>query len=331
MSIDFSKFTKDKKTFTLWVTTILLIIFALTFSFVQKSSSAQSNKERVNSITRQLRCLECEGLSVYDSETSISSAIKKEVSSKVKEGESSKDIIAGYVETYGEFIRLNPTNNDGNWAVFVFPIIAFIVLVIAIFVYTRKKSSYKLGGNIVVNIKVCFWVLVALAFSGTAIAYKVDISNKNDNVVVSKTSASEDPEALKKSLEAQVKLKPTNENYRALGIYQFAQEDYLSALKNLDIAVSLDSKDATSQAYASYIVLRAEQFESARQRADAAYDLDPNNISALFFRGLIYREVPTISDAQAAQYLAESNDNFDRVVQLDPDSEFAQQIGEIRS
>lgn len=331
MSLDTSKITKDKKTLAFWAATILLIILAVTFSFVQ-SDSKQSNKARANEITKQLRCLECEGLSVYDSDTSISSAIKKEVDLKVKNGESNSDIIAGYVESYGEFIRLNPTSSDGNWAVFVFPIIAFIVLISAIFIYTRKKTTFKIGSGFILNTKILFWVLVALVMSGTAIAYKVDVSNKNA-VAASpeQTSDSEDPATVLKSLEAQVKLKPTNENYRALGIFQFAQEDYLNALKNLDTAVSLDSKDATAQSYASYIVFRAQQYESARLRVDMAYSNEADNISVLFFRGLIYREIPTISDAQKAQYLAESNKNFDRVVELDPSSEFAQQIVEIRS
>ena len=331
MSVDITKLAKDKKTLAFWAATILLILLAITFSVV-KSDSTQSDKARANEITKQLRCLECEGLSVYDSDTSISSAIKKEVDLKVKDGESNSDIIAGYVESYGEFIRLNPTSSDGNWAVFVFPIIAFIVLISAIFIYTRKKTTFKMGSGFILNIKILFWVVVVLVMSGTAIAYKIDVSNKN--VVTASTeqvSDPEDPATILKSLEAQVKLKPSNENYRALGIFQFAQEDYLNALKNLDIAVSLDSKDATSQSYASYIVFRAQQYESARQRIDMAFANEADNISVLFFRGLIYREIPTISDAQKTEYLAESDRNFDRVLELDPTSEFAQQITEIRA
>lgn len=331
MNIEISRLTKDKKTLVLWAITVLLIVFAVTFSFVQKNSE-QSNKARANEITKQLRCLECEGLSVYDSNTSISSAIKKEVSKKVEKGESNNDIISGYVENYGEFIRLNPTSSDGNWAVFVFPIIAFLILISAIFVYTRKTSTFRFSKNIVLNTKLIFWVLVALIVSGTATIYKFDISNTKGKIASSSSVAkSDDPAVLEKSLESQVKSNPSNENYRALGVFQFAQEDYLNSLKNLDMAVSLDANDATSQAYASYIIFRAEQYESARQRIDLAYSIDSNNISVLFFRGLIYREIPTISDAQKSQNLLESNKNFDSVIQLDPSSEFARQIKLIRS
>ena len=108
MSFDFAKTFNDKKSLILWPLTVLLVIFALTFSMIKDDADAKSSqKNRVASITKQLRCLECEGLSVYDSDTSVSVAIKKEVAKKVKEGKSDEEIISSFDETYGEFVRLS--------------------------------------------------------------------------------------------------------------------------------------------------------------------------------------------------------------------------------
>ena len=126
----------------------------------------------------------------------------------------------------------------------------------------------------------------------------------------------------------------TNPNaltYRALGLFQFARENYLDSLRNLDMAASLDPKDAASRAYASYIVLRAQQYEIAKSRSQSAIDADHNNVPALFFQGLILRESPVLSDAEKQENIDKSNKNFDLVLQLDPNGEFSSQINEIRN
>lgn len=325
----------DKKTILTWAITIVLILFAVSYSFVKNVNNSETDKARINSITKQLRCLECEGLSVYDSDTPISVAMKKQVAKDVKNGKSKDEIIASFVNKYGEFVRLNPTGNDGNWAVYVFPVLAVVALLFAIFVYTRKVNKVKIPKfKVLLNIRVLYWVLVITTFCSTLIVYKLDVSNKeitplsnNANTV----TTTQDPDDLRKSLESALKADPSASNYRALGVFQFAQDEYLDALKNLDKAVELDPSDATSSAFASYIVFTSGQYESARQRATKALALDPNNVTALFYHGLILREIPTISDEQKAQYLAESNENFDAVIRLDPTSEFARQINAIRS
>ena len=88
--------TKDKKTIILWSATILLVLFAILFSAIKNTNSSSSDKTRIDSITKQLRCLECEGLSVYDSDTTLSSAIKNDVEKKVKKGESDSKIVSYY-------------------------------------------------------------------------------------------------------------------------------------------------------------------------------------------------------------------------------------------
>lgn len=319
-----------KKNLYIWGITIVLIVFALGFSVFNSSDKTQSVKEKTNSITKQLRCLECEGLSVYDSDTTLSVAIKRQVEEKVKDGQNKEEIISSFEDTYGEFIRLNPSSKDGNWAVFVFPVLAFIALLGAIFIYTRKTNSFKIG-KYLLNSKIFYWSIVVLVISASGIIYKVDVSNKQEKNIEAKQSTTQTPEETRKSLEDALKSSPSAENYRALGIFQFAQEEYFDALKNLDQAVKLNPQDASSAAYASYIVFRAQQYESAKSRSKSAVEIEPNNIAALFFRGLILRESPTLSDQEKADNLAESNANFDKVIQLDPGSEFASQINEIRS
>ncbi|MBP9115998.1 MAG: cytochrome c-type biogenesis protein CcmH [Acidimicrobiia bacterium] len=326
--------TKDKKTIILWSATILLVLFAILFSAIKNTNSSSSDKTRIDSITKQLRCLECEGLSVYDSDTTLSSAIKNDVEKKVKKGESDSKIVSYYVSTYGEFIRLNPTSNDGNWAVYVFPVSAILILLLAVFVYTRKSKQINIGSKLKLNSHLILWVFIILTICTLGVIYKIDISNSDNkvlNTTKTLTTTTTIPEELEKTLINDVRTNPNALTYRALGLFQFARENYLDSLRNLDMAASLDPKDAASRAYASYIVLRAQQYESAKTRAQSAIDADHNNVPALFFQGLILRESPVLSDAEKQENIDKSNKNFDLVLQLDPNGEFSSQINEIRN
>ena len=335
MAIDYKKFTKDKKTLTLWVLTVLLVLFAVSFSFFKNDTNTkQSDKQRAASITKQLRCLECEGLSVYDSDTPISTAIKDEVKDKVKKGESNDKIIGSFVKTYGEFIRLNPTSNDGNWAVYVFPIVALIFITLAIFVYTRKNNKFVIPKtNLKISNRILFWTSFALAICVLTLMYKIDISNVENVATPEKesvTTTSQKSKNLEESYKKQLEADPSAVNYRALGILQFARENYVDALKNLDKASALDSQDASSRAYASFIIFSAGKYENAKNRVNEAIKINPESVEALFFQGLIYRQIPTISDVQKTENINTANRNFDKILQLDPDGIFAQQINQIR-
>jgi cytochrome c-type biogenesis protein CcmH/NrfF len=82
---------------------------------------------RVKRITNELRCEECQGLSVADSNASTSAAIRDDVRARVEAGESDEAIRQVYIDTYGEGILMNPTSDGVSVLVWVVPILAFVL------------------------------------------------------------------------------------------------------------------------------------------------------------------------------------------------------------
>ena len=103
---------------------ILLILF-LILSF-QKLSMANNNSAIVDKISKNLRCLICQGQSVYDSQSDFALSMKILISNKIKEGKSEKQIYNYLKNQYGEWIVYDPEFNKKNLILWVFPLILFI-------------------------------------------------------------------------------------------------------------------------------------------------------------------------------------------------------------
>ena len=103
---------------------ILLILF-LILSF-QKLLIANNNSSLVDNISKNLRCLICQGQSVYDSQSDFALSMKILINNKIKEGKSEKQIYDYLKNQYGEWIVYDPEFNKKNIILWLFPLILFI-------------------------------------------------------------------------------------------------------------------------------------------------------------------------------------------------------------
>ena len=109
---------------------IRLIIYILLISFIiltfQKLSIANNISSEVDKISKNLRCLICQGQSVYDSHSDFALSMKKLIRNKLKDGESEKQIYEYLKNKYGEWIVYDPEFNKENLMLWIFPLILFI-------------------------------------------------------------------------------------------------------------------------------------------------------------------------------------------------------------
>ena len=109
---------------------IKLIKYILLISFIiltfQKLSIANNISFKVDKISKNLRCLICQGQSVYDSQSDFALSMKILISKKIKEGKSEKQIYEYLKNQYGEWIVYDPEFNRKNLILWIFPLILFI-------------------------------------------------------------------------------------------------------------------------------------------------------------------------------------------------------------
>ena len=97
----------------------ILIIFS--FSLVKADEINLQNK-----ITKNLRCLICQGQSVYDSDSEFAISLKLVVKNKIDEGFSEDQIYKFLTKKYGEWILYDPQFNKNTYILWFLPLLIFL-------------------------------------------------------------------------------------------------------------------------------------------------------------------------------------------------------------
>ena len=111
---------------------LILSIFFLFFTFINSSISDELKLE--NKINKNLRCLICQGQSIYDSQSDFAESMKLVVKKKIASGMSEQEIYSFFKKQYGEWILYDPQFNSKNFALWLLPIVIFLAGGIIIFV-----------------------------------------------------------------------------------------------------------------------------------------------------------------------------------------------------
>jgi cytochrome c-type biogenesis protein CcmH len=89
--------------------------------------SAEANDVLKNEILKNIRCLICQGQSVYDSESEFASSIKLIVDRKINEGLKEKQIYQFLREKYGDWVIFDPQLNKNTYVLWLLPLLLFLV------------------------------------------------------------------------------------------------------------------------------------------------------------------------------------------------------------
>ena len=102
-----------------------LILFLLFFTFLNLNNVFGENA-KVDEISKNLRCLICQGQSVYDSQSEFALSVKTLISNKLEAGSSEKDIYDFLKSKYGDWIVYEPDLNFKTIFLWLIPLILFV-------------------------------------------------------------------------------------------------------------------------------------------------------------------------------------------------------------
>ena len=104
---------------------ILNFFFIIFFAFSLNFSYASYDQEK-NRITKNLRCLICQGQSVYDSDSEFANSMKILVEKKLNEGLSDKQIYEYLQIKYGDWILYDPGISKNTYILWLLPLLIFL-------------------------------------------------------------------------------------------------------------------------------------------------------------------------------------------------------------
>ena len=103
-----------------------LFIFIFFLIFLVETKSEESNDLLEQKITKNIRCLICQGQSVYDSDSQFAISIKKMVKNKINQGYSEIEIYSFLKDKYGQWIVYDPEFNKNTLILWSLPILLFL-------------------------------------------------------------------------------------------------------------------------------------------------------------------------------------------------------------
>ena len=100
--------------------------FFIVFFILFPNLSFTGEPNLQSEITKNLRCLICQGQSVYDSDSEFAISIKNLVSEKLEDGNSENEIYDYLKERYGDWILYDPKFSKNTYFLWLLPLLLFL-------------------------------------------------------------------------------------------------------------------------------------------------------------------------------------------------------------
>ena len=105
---------------------ILKIILLLIVVLFSTTLNANEDKLQIE-ITKNLRCLICQGQSIYDSDSEFATSLKLLIKNKIKEGFSEDQIYNFLSDKYGDWILYDPKFNKNTYLLWFLPLLILLL------------------------------------------------------------------------------------------------------------------------------------------------------------------------------------------------------------
>jgi cytochrome c-type biogenesis protein CcmH len=102
----------------------LIILLLILFSFNSLNADEYKLKKE---ITKNLRCLVCQGQSVYDSDSEFAVSLKLVVDNKIQQGFTEDQIYKFLTDKYGEWILYDPKFNKNTYLLWFLPLLILLL------------------------------------------------------------------------------------------------------------------------------------------------------------------------------------------------------------
>lgn len=114
----------------------LVILSSLSLAY----GTASFARDPVADITKELICACGCGKVVYDCYCDLAKEWKEQITQDVAAGKTSQQIIASYVETYGDGVLATPKKSGLELSIWTMPVVAAVLGTVVIYTYAKKKA-----------------------------------------------------------------------------------------------------------------------------------------------------------------------------------------------
>ena len=117
-------FLKSKK---LSIIKILIVFILISINFKNVAVSSTFSEEQTINITKNLRCLICQGQTIHESNSDFAESMKKYIKGELENGKTEEEIFSSLVDKYGQWIVYDPGISRNTLLLWGLPLLLFFV------------------------------------------------------------------------------------------------------------------------------------------------------------------------------------------------------------
>ena len=117
-------FMKSKK---LSVIKILIYVFLISINLKAIAMSSSYSDEQTINITKNLRCLICQGQTIHESNSDFAESMKKYIKGELESGKTNDEVFSSLIEKYGQWIVYDPGISKNTLLLWALPLLLFLI------------------------------------------------------------------------------------------------------------------------------------------------------------------------------------------------------------
>ena len=106
---------------------ILIILILTCLSFKNTAVSSSFYEEQTVNITKNLRCLICQGQTIHESNSDFAESMKKYIKSELENGKTNDEVFSSLIEKYGQWIVYDPGISRNTLLLWALPLLLFLI------------------------------------------------------------------------------------------------------------------------------------------------------------------------------------------------------------
>ena len=106
---------------------ILIILILTCLSYKNTAISSSFSEEQTINITKNLRCLICQGQTIHESNSDFAESMKKYIKSELENGKTNDEVFSSLIEKYGQWIVYDPGISRNTLLLWALPLLLFLI------------------------------------------------------------------------------------------------------------------------------------------------------------------------------------------------------------
>ena len=106
---------------------ILIIIILISLNFKNIAMALTFSEQQTINITKNLRCLICQGQTIHESNSDFAESMKKYIKGELENGKTDEEIFSSLVDKYGQWIVYDPGISRNTLLLWTLPLLLFLI------------------------------------------------------------------------------------------------------------------------------------------------------------------------------------------------------------